>query len=314
MGNVIIIGSLSIDTIAQVEAFPQPGEHLIPAQVVTRFGGKGGNQAMAALRQGADVLMVGAVGNDRAGKETIAQLRQHNIRADGIYVREGLATGSSMVCVNAKGEHTMLLNLAANDTLTAQEMHDQLPWISMSNVMLAQFEVPVEAVAEALKIAKPLGTVTCLNPSPWREGFPWGEVELDFVIASESEAGKLLGRPVLSLGDIGWIREKTKELGIITLIVTRGEESTLAFSSSGPSFEVPTMSVQAVDTVGASDCFAGVFAARWAESGMLEVALRAASVAAALATTKPGAQESIPDRDTTDQALAAALRELMLGS
>jgi ribokinase len=313
MGNVVVIGSLNFDTIARVDEFPQPGNTIIASELTFRLGGKGGNQAIAAARQGADVMMIGSLGDDSAGTTYLDVLKQRRVRTEGIYVRQGTPTGTAMICVNNEGENTIVVGLAANNTLTAEEVRDQQQWIAMGNIMLAQFEVPMEAVVEGLKLAKPLGTIACLNPSPWREGFPWGEVELDFVIVNEHEARQLFGQPVESMGDIGWIREKTTAMGINTVIVTRGAESTLAFSNRGPSLEVPTMTVNAVDTVGAGDCFAGVFAARWAETRMLEIALRAASVAGSLATTKPGAQEAIPDRDATDQALASAIRDLMLG-
>ena len=312
MGNVVVLGSLNFDTIARVDDFPKPGTTIVARDLTFRLGGKGGNQAVAAARQGANVLMIGSIGDDSAGDAYLEALKRRNVRTDGIYVRKGMPTGTAMICVNDKAENTIVVGLAANNVLTAEEVRDQQHWIAMGTIMLAQFEVPMEAVVEGLKIAKPLGTITCLNPSPWREGFPWGVVELDFVIVNEHEAEQLFGQPVESMGDIGWIREKTTAMGINTVIVTRGADTTLAFSNRGPSLEVPTMAVNAVDSVGAGDCFAGVFAARWAETRMLEIALRAASVAGSLATTKEGAQESIPDRDTTDQALAAAIRDLML--
>lgn len=312
MGNVTVIGSLNFDTIARVAEFPKPGTTILAKELLFRLGGKGGNQAMAAAMQGANVMMIGSLGDDSAGESYLKALRARGVRTEGVFIRKDVPTGTAMICVNDEGENTIVVGLAANETLTAEEVRDQQQWIAMSTVMLAQFEVPMEAVVEGLKMAKPLGTITCLNPSPWREGFPWGEVELDFVIVNEHEAEMMLGKPVQSMGDIGWIREKTSAMGIGTIIVTRGADSTLAFSNRGPSLEVPTMPVNAIDTVGAGDCFAGVFAARWAETRMLEIAVRAASVAGSLATTKHGAQEAIPDRDATDQGLAAAIRDLML--
>lgn len=314
MGNVVVLGSLNFDTIAMVDEFPKPGTTIVAKDLIFRLGGKGGNQAIAAARQEAQVMMIGALGDDSAGEAYLAVLKRRGVRTDGVYIRKGVPTGTAMICVNKNAENTIVVGLAANATLTAEEVEQQQPWISMGTIMLAQFEVPMEAVVAGLKLAKPMGTTTCLNPSPWREGFPWGEVELDFVIVNEHEAEQMLGRPVLSLGDIGWIREKTAAMGITTVIVTRGADSTLAFSNRGPSLEVPTLHVEPVDSVGAGDCFTGVFAARWAETRMLELSLRAASVAGSLATLKAGAQEAIPSREATDDALGDAIRELMRAS
>lgn len=311
MGNVVVLGSLNFDTVAVVDEFAKPGTTIIARSLSFRTGGKGGNQAIAAAKQGANVMMIGSVGDDSAGDAYLQLLKHRGIRTDGVLVRKGTPTGTAMICVNKAAENTIVVGLGANELLTEIEVRDQQQWIAMSSVMLAQFEVPLDAVAAGLKLAKPMGTATCLNPSPWREGFPWGSVELDFVIVNEHEAAQLLGKPVRSLGDIGWIRQKTSEMAINTLIVTRGADSTLAFSNRGPSLEVPTMPATPVDTTGAGDCFAGVFVARWAEFRALELPLRAASVAGTLATLKPGAQDAIPDRDAVDEALGDAIRELM---
>jgi len=311
MGNVIVLGSLNRDCIAQVEALPPPGHTVVAKQLLYRFGGKGGNQAVAAAKQDADVFMIGCVGDDSAGQAYVQMLKEHGINTEGVVKRAGTPTGMAMISVDAQAENTIVVCLAANDTLTADEVVAQQPAIARGTMMLAQFEVPIDAVVAGLKLARQMGTTTCLNPSPWRENFPWGEFEIDFVIVNEHEAAQLCGRPVLSLGEIGWIRDRMRGLGIHTLIVTRGADSTLAFSNVGPSFEVPSILVQPVDTVGAGDCFAGVFAARWSEDKILEMALRAACVAGSLSTLKTGAQEATPDRNKVDEALADALMEQM---
>ncbi len=311
MGNVVVIGSLNFDTVAMVEQFPKPGHTVLARELTFRTGGKGGNQAIAAARQGANVMMIGSVGDDSAGDAYLALLKHRGVRTDAVYVRKGVPTGTALICVDKSAENTIVVGLAANELLTPEDVCDQQQWIAMGSIMLAQFEVPLESVVAGMKVAKPMGTTTCLNPSPWREGFPWGEVELDFVIVNEHEAEQLLGKPVRSLGDIGWIREATKAKNINTLIVTRGADSTLAFSHNGPSLEVPSLPVTPVDTTGAGDCFAGVFAARWAEWRTLELSLRAACAAGALATLKAGAQEAIPSRDEVDDALGDAIRQLM---
>lgn len=311
MNNVLVLGSLNRDCIARVERLPTPGQAVVANKLLYRFGGKGGNQAVAAAKQGAEVFMIGCVGDDTAGQAYLQMLGELGIATPGIVVRKGVPTGMAMIAVDDCAENSSVVCLAANNTLTAEEVIAQQPAIARATIMLAQFEVPVSAVFAGLELARQMGTTTCLNPSPWREGFPWGRIEIDFVIVNEQEAGQLCGRPVRSLGEIGWIRDRMRELGIRTLIVTRGAESTLAFSNIGPSIEVPTILVTSVDTVGAADCFAGVFAARWSEEKMLEMALRAACVAGSLSTLKTGAQEATPDRNEVDEALADALMEQM---
>lgn len=305
MGNVVVLGSLNYDCLAVVDEFPKPGQTLAARSLDFNLGGKGANQAVAAARQGANVAMIGCVGDDSAGVAYIDYLKRRNVLTTGIVVREEEPTGTAMICVRKRdGENTIVVGGGANNTLTAAEVESHQPLIAMGRIMLAQLEVPLDCVLAGLKMAKPMGTATCLNPSPWREDFPWGEVELDFVIVNEDEAATLLGRRPYRLGDDEWVLPKIRDMRIDTLIVTRGESSTLAFSNVMVSIEVPTMQVQPVDTVGAGDCFAGTFAARWAENREFEKSIRAANVAGALATLERGAQEAIPPKEVVDEALA----------
>ena len=304
MGNVVVLGSLNYDCFAVVEEFPKPGQTLSARSLDFNLGGKGANQAVAAARQGANVAMIGCVGDDSAGTAYVDYLKRRGVLTTGVVVREESHTGTAMICVRKRdGENTIVVGGGANDTLTSAEVESQQPLIAMGRIMLAQLEVPLECVVAGLKLAKPLGTATCMNPSPWRDDFPWGEVELDFVIANEDEAASLLGRRVSHLADDDWVVEKLREKRIDTLLVTRGADSTLAFSCVMRSIEVPTMQVQPVDTVGAGDCFAGTFAARWSENREFEKSVRAANVAGALATLERGAQEAIPPKEVVDQAL-----------
>lgn len=305
MGNVVVLGSLNYDCFAVVDEFPKPGQTLAARSLDFNLGGKGANQAVSAARQGANVAMIGCVGDDSAGVAYIDYLRRRNVLTTGIVVREEAHTGTAMICVRKRdGENTIVVGGGANDTLTPAEVTAQQPLIAMGRIMLAQFEVPTDCILAGLKLAKPMGTATCLNPSPWRDDFPWGEVELDFVIVNEDESATLLGRRPYRLGDEEWVLPKLREMRIDTLIVTRGESSTLAFSNVMQSIDVPAMQVQPIDTVGAGDCFAGTFAARWAENREFEKSVRAANVAGALATLERGAQEAIPPKEVVDEALA----------
>lgn len=305
MGNVVVLGSLNYDCFAVVDEFPKPGQTLAATSLDFNLGGKGANQAVAAARQGANVAMIGCVGDDSAGLAYIDYLSRRSVLTTGLVVRPDVPTGTAMICVRKRdGENTIVVGGGANHTLTPADVEAQQPLIAMGRIMLAQLEVPLDCVLAGLKMAKPMGTATCLNPSPWREDFPWGEVDLDFVIVNEDEAATLLGKRCWRSADEDWVLPKLRELHIDTLLVTRGEATTLAFSNVMPSIEVPTLKVQPVDTVGAGDCFAGTFAARWAENREFEKSVRAANVAGALATQQRGAQEAIPPKEMVDDALA----------
>ncbi len=305
MGNVVVLGSLNYDCIARVDEFPRPGQTLAADTLDFKLGGKGANQAVAAARQGASVSMIGCVGDDGAGHSYIDYLRRRKIQTSGIVVRQEEATGTAMILVRRRdGENTIVVGAGANGTLTAAEVEREQPMIAMGRILLAQFEVPTECIIAAMKLARLMGTATCVNPSPWRSDFPWGEFECDFVIVNEDEAALLLDRRPFRASDESWALPQLREKKIDTLIVTRGAHSTLVLSSVYASVEVPTLQVQPVDTVGAGDCFAGTFAARWADNREFVKSLRAANVAAALSTLERGAQESIPPREVVDETLA----------
>lgn len=303
MGHVVVIGSLNHDCIAFVEDFPRPGNTVMAESLLFRFGGKGANQAVAAARQGAKVSMIGCLGDDATGASYRQALEREGINTSGVLTRSGVPTGTALICVNQRAENTIVVGEGANGTLTPEDVEMQREDMATADVLMAQFEVPMPSVVAGLKLAQSLELATCLNPSPWRVDFPWGEVALDFVIVNEHEARQLLGREVFMPDDVSWIAAKMRELNIRTLIVTRGAESTLAFRGNEPPLEIPVLPVAPIDTVGAGDCFAGVFAARWAEVQDLEPALRAASVAGSLATLKAGAQGAAPSREEVDDGL-----------
>jgi ribokinase len=170
-------------------------------------------------------------------------------------------------------------------------------------MVLLQLEVPMAAVTEAARLANRAGVPVVLNPSPLSESFPWGGWRVDTLIVNEIEAQAVFGlapeefaaRPAAGQAALA-------ERRVRRLIITRGAKPTLC-SSEGICFEVPTLAVKPVDTVGAGDAFAGAFAARRAQGMDVVEAIRCANCAGALATLKAGAQESIPSRAATDRAV-----------
>jgi len=300
MSHVTVIGSLNYDCIARVTDFPRSGQSVDARALEFRLGGRGGIQAVAAARQGASVSLLGAVGDDSAGGEYLEALKLHSVETEGILQRTNEATGMAFVTINDRGEVQTVLAAGANASFTADDIEPMRPFIARASVLLAQLELPLDAVVEVLKLAPMMGTAVCLNPSPWRSDFPWGAVELDFVIVNEVEVRELLERVVLHLGDGSWLMSRLEQLAIQTLILTRGADSTLVFSRRHGLMEIPTLQVTPVDVTGAGEAFAGAFAAHWAESRDLTRALRAASVAGTLATLKAGAMEAMPAREKVD--------------
>jgi len=170
--------------------------------------------------------------------------------------------------------------------------------------LLLQFEVLMPAVIEAIRIANRAGVPVVLNPSPLREGFPWGNCTLDTVIVNSGEAKVIYGQ---SLRRTAALQNQLARWRIENLLITRGAKPTICVSATGR-LEIPALTVTPVDTVGAGDAFAGTYVARRAEGADVVTAVRHANCAGALATLKPGAQEAIPSRAATESALRKLIR------
>ena len=297
---VTVVGSLNVDYIAKVGRLPSPGETIAARDLEIEFGGKGANQAVAAVRQGAAVSLVGTVGQDEMGKAYLAYLDREGIETGRILQTPVAATGSAFINVDDDGENMIVVAAGANGLTVPENVKAVATGIANSGLLLAQFEVPLTAVVEAIRIASEAGVPTVVNPSPIRQTFPWQEVSVDYVIVNEGEAEELFGFAPRGRRDANLVAEAVEGIGIGTLVVTRGSGSTLVFAPED-TLAVPTLPVLPIDTVGAGDAFAGCFAARIAGGESIEEAVRAANCAGALATLGSGAQEPLPDRNQVDQ-------------
>ena len=302
--SIVVVGSLNVDRVAKVEALPRPGETVMAAQYVQRFGGKGANQALAAQRCGASVSMLGCVGDDPDGHAYLAHLRASKIDTTGIQIHKPSATGCALIAVNAAGENQIIVALGANLHLTNRAVRRHRAVIHSAKALLLQLEVPLEAAIAAMALAAQSHTPIVFNPSPWRRDFPWGTHGIGYVIVNELEAENLLGFcPARATGAAAReVHQALPRLKIGTLIITRGARPTLCFSAA-LTVAVPTRPVTPIDTVGAGDAFAGAFTAALAQDQPVDEAIRWANCAGALSTLKLGAQEALPTRAQVRRAL-----------
>jgi ribokinase len=301
--EVVVVGSLNIDYIAAVEHLPAAGETVPATGLVQRFGGKGANQAVAAARQGARVGMIGCVGADDAGRAYRQRLRAEGINVTGISASTRALTGTALIAVDKAAENTIIVAAGANGEFKPAAIRAQRRHIASADIVLLQLEIPMATVIEAVRLANRARVPVVLNPSPLRKGFLWGKCNLDTLIVNAGEAHAIFGlRPDnLPAALTKWQRALAQRQ-IERLIITQGARPTICISAAGYQ-KVPTLPVRAVDTVGAGDAFAGAFAAHRAGGADLVSAIRHANCAGALATLKPGAQESIPDKALTEKAV-----------
>ena len=281
MTRVCVVGSVNNDLTFVVERLPPPGATVLASSLVSAPGGKGANQAIAAARAGAQVHFVGAVGADSASAALLAHLNANGVGTEAVSTVPG-PSGTAVVVVDATAENAIVVAPGANSHLTLGTDAARRQ-ITESGVVLMQLEIPLPTVLDAARLARQSGTTVMLNASPIPgAGAPLAEVAqlVDVVVVNESEAEHWQWR-------------------VPHLVVTRGARGA---SYIGPqcSFDVPAPAVEAVDTSGAGDVFAGVLAASWGEGP--ESAVRRACTAAALATLVPGAGNCAP----TDKAIVSA--------
>jgi ribokinase len=302
--RVVVVGTLNVDHLWQVPVLPGPGQTIVADEVELQFGGKGANQAVAAARQGATVLLVGAVGDDADGQRYRAQLQRAGIAVDRVAVVPGVATGAAHVYIDPRGENQIVVARGANARIDPAGGADLL---RADDVVLVQLECAWEAAVAALRGAERAGARALLNASPVESRFPWGQVALHAVIVNEHECDAIFGEGPASLAE-----RSPAELGRILsgrrishLIITQGAEPTLHLTANGAT-RVPTHPVQPRDTTGAGDTFAGVLAAALSAGAAWPEALRRANVAAALSTLGLGAQGAMPAGAAVDSVLARA--------
>lgn len=299
MPRVAVVGSLMMDLVVRSPRLPELGESLIASGFQTFVGGKGGNQATAARRLGAEVAMVGRVGDDEFGRAIVANLAAEGIDVRQVSVDPVTGTGVAVPIVLDDGNNAILAVPRANLALGPDDIRRAAPAIESADVLLVQFEVGMEATALAMRIARDAGRTVILNPAPIAPYPPGMLASADVLIPNEVEASALA--PAAG-GDHE--REAAALLGDGPggVVITLGENGALV-ATSGAVTRIPAFPVAAVDTVGAGDAFCGAFALALASGAPLFEAARYGSAAAACAVTRPGAAAALPFRSEVAQIL-----------
>ena len=286
---IVVFGSINIDLIVPVPALPRPGETVLGGDYALVPGGKGANQALAARRAGAEVMMAGAVGDDR-----FADAALENLRRDGVdlaLVRPvERPTGCAAIMVGDNGENLIAVAPGANREAAAGVVPDVL--LGPETTVVCQNEAPMAESADLIRHAHARGSRTILKLAP--AGLvPAGLLgELDFLIVNEGEAATLDANPA--------VLARALRQG---LILTLGARGATAYLADGGRIDAPALPIEPTDTTGAGDTFVGVLAAGLDGGLPLEPALRRASAAAGLACLAKGAQTAMPDRAAIDAAV-----------
>jgi len=290
--RITVLGSLNMDISVTVPRLPEPGATVLGSAARFTPGGKGANQAVAAARLGAEVRMVGCVGDDDFGRRLLAALREEGVGHDGVRVTADAPTGLAMISVDRAGENIITVAPGANHEVGAAEVHAALA--EPGSVLVVCAEIPVEVIVAA--VARHRASILNLAPAPEPPADAAAIVagaRPDWLVVNETEAGTVLGRPVRGLAEAGQAAAALLAAGVRHAVVTAGAHGAALAGPDGTG-TVSAFRVDAVDTVGAGDTFVGALAVALAAGIPAAEAARAASAAAATAATRPGAQAGMP--------------------
>jgi len=272
-GRVFVLGSLNRDLLIPVPHPPAPGETVLGGDARTLFGGKGANQAVAAAVAGASTAMIGAVGDDEAGRAYRARLEAFGIRTSALRTVAGVPTGVAVVCLDPQGDNLIVVSPGANTRVGRPEL-DALEVLGAGDVLLMPMEIDPEVAVAALRAGAARGARVVLNLAPFTP-LPAEVLQLaDPVIVNETEAQQLA-------------RSGLRAPSLLTTLGPRG--------ARWGDLAVAAAPATVVDTTGAGDAFAGTLAAALALGADPEAAMAAAARGAAAAVSRLGAQPEPDD-------------------
>lgn len=287
--DVIVIGSVNNDVTVMTPRLPRAGETVVGTRHFIGPGGKGANQAVAVARLGGKVGLVAVVGADELGESMREGLGEEGVDVSAVGIDPGASTGIAVITVDSAAENTIVVSPGANQLLTPDVIASNSVAISGARVVIAQLEVPVEAVLAAAELST---GIFCLNPAP-AQTLPSELLErVDVLIPNRPEFSVLAGRDeIIGTADVPAAARAIRPNG--STVVTLGKDgAVLVTGESAEMYEA--LPVEAVDPTGAGDAFCGALAYSLSRGDEIEEAVAFSIVAGGLAVTRPGAQAGMP--------------------
>ena len=300
--KILVVGSSNVDLILRVPYFHQAGETILGENLITAYGGKGANQAIAARRLGGNVLFLTKLGNDHYGQSYRQYLIENGILPETILKDKKNPTGMAFIELDSKGRNRIIVSPGANGSLSLKDLRKCSPLFKKIKAFVTQLEIPIDTVRMGLKMAKSYNAITLLNPSPSRPLSAEILSLTDFLVPNELEAQSLTGLKMRKDQDIPKIAARLLRMGAKNVVITLGSKG-LFFKNPNEEIWMKAFKVKVVDTTAAGDAFMGALACGLAEAKPVREVLRMANAAGALATSRLGAQPSLPFRNTLENFL-----------
>lgn len=294
--SVLVVGSFIVDCVATCKRAPEAGETVVGDSYNTYLGGKGANQAFAAIRMGSKTTMVGCVGNDGFGKEFFDTLEAEGFDTSVVKVSNAHSTGVSLVTVEHSGQNRICMTPGANLDYLPEDLDELEDLIKNSDIIVTQLEMRYDVAAYLAKLAKKHGKKFILNPAP---AAPIDDETLDGVYCitpNETELGIIINRKIETMEEYIDGAKVLLDKGCQNVIVTLGTIGSLLVNKDGHTL-VPAFKVKAIDTVGAGDSFTGSLSAMLDQGRSLTDAMQIATAVAALEVQKSGAIPAMPFKE-----------------
>lgn len=291
---LIVFGPISMELHLPVKAFPAVGGEGEAGDYTLNAGGRGANQALAAARSGAKVALIGKTGDDDYSKRILEKIRRDGVVTSGVGRSEKNHTGTDVICKDKKGETLKIKSLAANNEAAAEQVPDEI--LDENTLILVQTDLPLRETTELLQKAKAQGARTIMNLAPAIQLSKPLLDTLDYMIVNQAQANELsekLGMPKES--GVDKIAIALAQLGDLTCIITTGANGSICYDSKGKGWRVKTLKIDGtIDNNGIEDVYCGTFAACLQASMPIHKAMKRAGLAASLACTREGTQNSFP--------------------
>jgi len=285
------VGSINMDYVIHTDRLPKLGETITGSGFSMNHGGKGANQAIAVAKQGCVTKMLGAVGKDLAGGLAVENLESYGVDASSV-LRVDAPTGAAVITV-CGGDNHIILDVGANAFVTPERIRENRELFVWADVVVMQYEIPVESVLAAAQLAKENGCFVILNPAPVKEVDPALYGYVDLIIPNEFEASLITGITVNDRPSAEKAIEKLLSMGCKNALVTLGKQGSVCVWE-GKTVHQDCIPIKVVDTTAAGDSFIGGLCTKLCEGASMPEAVGYATAVSTLTVSRAGASVSIP--------------------